>query len=84
MLPELSVTVPLIVAEKACDWANRRGLPQNMAKANITIIIVVTICDRVARLNCIGCASLKMICSWNGFALKTIEMSCPESDDHPR
>jgi hypothetical protein len=48
-LPELSVTVPLIVAENVCDWANRRGVPHNMAKANITIVIVVTICARVVR-----------------------------------
>jgi hypothetical protein len=51
------VTVPLIVAVNACDWADRRVPPKNMPKANITI--VATVCDRVARVNCIGCASLK-------------------------
>jgi hypothetical protein len=61
-LPDLSVTVPLIVAVNACDWANRRVAPKIMPKANITI--VATVCDRVARLNCIGCASFKMICPY--------------------
>jgi hypothetical protein len=56
-LPERSVTVPLIVAVNACDWANRRGPPKSMPKANINI--VATVCDRVARLNCIGCLSPK-------------------------
>jgi hypothetical protein len=60
-LPERSVTVPLIVAVNACDWADRRVPPKNMPKANITI--VATVCDRVARLNCIVCASLKKISS---------------------
>ena len=59
-LPERSVTVPLIVAVNACDWADKRVAPKSRPRANITI--VATICDRVARLNCIGCASLKMIC----------------------
>jgi hypothetical protein len=48
------------VAVNACDWADRRVVPKNMPKANITI--VATICDRVALLNCIGGASLKVIC----------------------
>ena len=59
-LPDLSVTVPLSVAVNACDWANRRVAPKIMPKANITI--VATVCDRVARGICIGCASFKMIC----------------------
>jgi hypothetical protein len=82
-LPERSVTVPLIVAVNACDWANRRVPPKSVPKANITI--VATICDRVARLNCIVCASLK-----KEFPCKTWlrsqapQMCCLESDDHPR
>jgi hypothetical protein len=71
-LPDLSVTVPLMVAVNACDWAARWVVvPKNKPKANSTIVIVATICDRVARLNCIGCASLKVICPFaNRFARK--------------
>jgi hypothetical protein len=59
-LPERSVTVPLIVAVNACDWADNRVAPKIMPRANITIVAAV--CDRVARGICIGCASFKMIC----------------------
>jgi hypothetical protein len=81
-LPERSVTVPLIVAVNACDWADRRVAPNSMPKVNITI--VATVCDRVARLNCMGCASLKMVCSSCTGWLSSRQMCCLESDDHPR
>jgi hypothetical protein len=81
-LPERSVTVPLIVAVNACDWADRRVPPKKMPKANITI--VATVCDRVARLNCIGCASLKMVCSCCAGWLSSLANVCLESDDNPR
>jgi hypothetical protein len=73
-LPEWSVTVPLIVAVNACVWADNRVAPKIMPKANITI--VATVCDRVARGICIGCASFKVICLLlNECALKAWQ--CP-------
>ena len=82
-LPERSVTVPLIVAVNACDWADRRGPPKNMPKANITI--VATVCDRVARVNCIVCASLKKdFPVLKRLRFRARQMFCLESDDHPR
>jgi hypothetical protein len=84
-LPERSVTVPLIVAVNACDWASKRVAPKNMLRANITI--VATFCDRVARVDCIGCASLKMILPSThkkAAPSRPLKMSCRESDDNPR
>ena len=69
-LPERSVTVPLIVAVNACDWADNRVAPKIMPRANITI--VATVCDRVARGICIGCASFKMICLCKMIALSRL------------
>ena len=55
---ERSVTVPLSVAENACDWASRRVPPKTIASANASLRSAA-ICDRVPRMDCIGCASLK-------------------------